>query len=488
MAVVLAKFDADFSGFEAGTNQAIKDLQAFEANAETTMDSVVVSVDDMAQAFEDMKDPITGMTTEYGAFDSLLKAGGINLTNYSRAMTELGSAVGLSEKAMGLIGPAMLAVGAAMAGWKIGTAIAEWTGLHKIIGDATANLLGWGDAAGEAAGARTDAMNLAFERTGEVARDAAHALEINTRWLKDNQAAVKANAAEQKAAADFARESLAARKASEIEFYKFHDENMKRIEERNAKQREAANALKAAYDEVSLANMGWVKVIEKMNPLLVDTIKNLMAEGVSLESIRLTTQASELQLQAISRARQFDNEMLREAKTLKDEIIPVTVDLAAALYEEAAALDAEFAALRQVNSEKERAVGATRELAAASNAITFTPIPQGARGGAVPPSAFVQRASELGLLGMNAAAVGGWFGGNRMPLGGPMHASPTQIGGHAWGGGLGGGTSGPTHVVNVNGVLISDDPASRQALADAINMAMMGQLKGGGQQVGPGRA
>ena len=138
-------------------------------------------------------------------FDGVLSSVGIHIGPEIKAIGEIGDASGKSATQLGVLGTAGLAVGAAVAGWKIGRLVADFFDLDEKIGNATAKLLGWGDAVGEAAGAKADALRLASERSGRTITDEGEALRVNTEFRKKHNEEAKVSAIVLKASADAAK-------------------------------------------------------------------------------------------------------------------------------------------------------------------------------------------------------------------------------------------------------------------------------------------
>jgi hypothetical protein len=104
-------------------------------------------------------------------------------------LNDLAASAGLTVEGLGAIEAAGLVVGAGIAGWKIGRAIADFTGLDDTIARATATLLGFGNATAEAAGAKADVLAAASEHIGHSVTNYSEAIEINTEWQQRWQAA-----------------------------------------------------------------------------------------------------------------------------------------------------------------------------------------------------------------------------------------------------------------------------------------------------------
>ena len=169
-----------------------KGSDGFTGKATTSLDAVAAGMSKAGQAAAATTPQVSGLATSYSDFDSLLRAGGVNVGTQTKAVEELGRIAGVSAKSLGMIAPAIAVFGVS---WKITEKVMELTGLDKALGDITAKMLGWGNVAGQVAMAQQDSINLAFQRTGIVAKDANEALALNTKWAKEHNAAAKESAA-----------------------------------------------------------------------------------------------------------------------------------------------------------------------------------------------------------------------------------------------------------------------------------------------------
>lgn len=170
-----------------------------------------------------------------GEFNSLLAAGGINAAKEIGALGELGNYAGKTAAQLGTLATIGGTVGAAMAGWNIGRKIAEFTGSDKIIGDATAALLNWGNVAGEVAAAHADVLARATKNAGYSITDLTEAMKINADHA----------AAEIKHWKDLAAAEVEATKARNA----FNDAQQKWHTEYTAMVAEQAAAEKKLHDE-----------------------------------------------------------------------------------------------------------------------------------------------------------------------------------------------------------------------------------------------
>lgn len=142
---ISATFTADFTQFVGETKKADASLQGLMGRS--------VRLGDEFAKTQSNADRFRGSLSQ---FDGVLASLGVNIGSEVRALGELGAAAGKTASEMGLIGTAGLAAGAALAGWQIGRAVADFFDLDKAISETTAALLGWGDVSAEVAGAQAD--------------------------------------------------------------------------------------------------------------------------------------------------------------------------------------------------------------------------------------------------------------------------------------------------------------------------------------------
>jgi hypothetical protein len=155
MAAVTGKIEADFSQFETEVKKAEVSLRGMEAGAA----KVAVAIDNMS---EGTTPGINSLRDSFGQVDQVLAASGVNIGKYVRGLSEIAEASGKSAGQIGLMGTAGLVAGAAITGWQIGRAIADFFELDTAIAKATASLMGWGDVAAEVGGAKQDTINRAI--------------------------------------------------------------------------------------------------------------------------------------------------------------------------------------------------------------------------------------------------------------------------------------------------------------------------------------
>jgi len=151
---------ADFSDFHFEIDKSVTKLKELEGATGHTSGAV----EDFSQGL--------------GMVDKTLGLFGIRIGPQIQALRELSGVLNTNVASMSAWSLASSIGAAAVAGWHIGTWIDEWTGLSDSIGDATASLLGWGDAGLEAARSRIDLFARASNIAGREIRDVSEAMEV----------------------------------------------------------------------------------------------------------------------------------------------------------------------------------------------------------------------------------------------------------------------------------------------------------------------
>jgi hypothetical protein len=160
MAQLSGVMTADFSDFHFEIDKSVTKLKELEgATAHTS------------GTFDDFNQGL-------GSVDKILGVFGVRIGPQIQALREFSGILGQSTTTLGTWGTAAAAAGALAAGWQIGTWINEWTGLSDAIGDATASVLGFGDAGLEATRAKIDLFARASNIAGREIRDVGQAMEI----------------------------------------------------------------------------------------------------------------------------------------------------------------------------------------------------------------------------------------------------------------------------------------------------------------------
>jgi hypothetical protein len=136
-----------------------------EFTADTT--SFVQAVDKADAALGKFGKTTGTLKTQVSEFDQLLqKTTGVSIGPIAQAFDEVSGAAGKTTTQLGAVATAGLVVGTAMAAWDFGRVVAGFFNLDEAIGNATAKLLGFGDAAAEAAGAKADTLARASKIAG----------------------------------------------------------------------------------------------------------------------------------------------------------------------------------------------------------------------------------------------------------------------------------------------------------------------------------
>jgi hypothetical protein len=137
---------------------------------------------------------ITGLGTAMGGTLSVFK--GIKTFGDARAGIQLlGDASGLTTGNLGKLGSAAAVAGAAFAGWQIGRAIAQVFDLDTKIANLTARLMGWGDLAGQTAGAKQDVINRAMAQGAAATISYTDAIKFNENALAARATVLDGNTA-----------------------------------------------------------------------------------------------------------------------------------------------------------------------------------------------------------------------------------------------------------------------------------------------------
>jgi len=160
MAALTGTMTADFSDFVIEVDRSVVRLKELEGASGRTSGAIGEFSEGMSAA------------------DKMLSLFGIRIGPQIQAVRELGSAAGKTASDIGLIGTAGLTVAAAVGGWQIGRAVADFFSLDEAIGNATASLLGFGDVAAQTAAARFDVLSRATTIAGRAITDFGEAQKI----------------------------------------------------------------------------------------------------------------------------------------------------------------------------------------------------------------------------------------------------------------------------------------------------------------------
>ena len=172
---------------ETGTALADMETKVATGKLDAAISKTVASVDKAGASAKASASNFGVMADGLRTADRTLAQFGVNLGPTIGSLDEFAKVSGKTAGDLGKLGTAASVAGAALAGWNIGRWIAEMTGSDKIIGDATAKLLGWNDAS--QVGANNAAvLQRAFQLTGQVFTDVHAASEAIRKSLQSNAA------------------------------------------------------------------------------------------------------------------------------------------------------------------------------------------------------------------------------------------------------------------------------------------------------------
>lgn len=114
----------------------------------------------------------------------------VGVSGGSTFVAELGNLTQMATGAagaVGTLGTALAGIGVVITGAKIGAWLGEWAKTETVIPNFTAKILGWGDAAAQAAGAGADVLARASATAGREITNMTEAMRINEEQAKKNQ-------------------------------------------------------------------------------------------------------------------------------------------------------------------------------------------------------------------------------------------------------------------------------------------------------------
>jgi hypothetical protein len=194
---VTGKFDADFEDFKREVDESTDKLKGMETQADAVGQAVDKALqpqaggggglDTLGGSLGNVGTAAAGATTELGNFaaaNEAAVAGGVEMVSVTEMeaagfLTLQGqTAQTIAEIASGV--GAVELLGSAFIGWKLGRVISDLFDLDRTIGNATAKLLGMGDAAGQAAAATADTLTRASEAAGYAITNLHDAIQVLT--------------------------------------------------------------------------------------------------------------------------------------------------------------------------------------------------------------------------------------------------------------------------------------------------------------------
>lgn len=318
---ISARFEADFSQFKSEVASADSSLKGMTSTTGVTTNA------------------IGSLHQGLSSVDRILASMGINLGPQVSALKEMASVSGKSASGLGAVATAGLAVSAAFGGWQLGRYVADWLDLDRSISEATASMLGWGDAAGEAAGARMDVLSRATQIAGVAITDFAVAqriiIEENARVAASfNNSETRVKSWGNEIAAVRSRGDLPALRADlesknstlkelsdqygisvrALEFY------TRTIQDNAAAQKKWADEARVTYAkiaeaqaELNNAGEGWRKTLAAIEPETAKAVAGYLALGASQSALATVYQLTDLQVQAVAKSLKEQQDWLFKA-------------------------------------------------------------------------------------------------------------------------------------------------------------------------------
>ncbi|HEY6360538.1 MAG TPA: hypothetical protein VIX63_05510, partial [Vicinamibacterales bacterium] len=173
-----ATFEANFDAFHREVTKAEKEVRSLAGSATGVETSFTKMSGQSTNAF-------SSMATGLSQADKLLASVGVSIGREINALRELGDISAKSATQLGALATAGAVFSAAMAGWQIGSKIAELTSLDEKLGDGIAWLAGWTDKA-EVAAYKLDVLAKASQTAGREVTDFSEAIKINERAAQEH--------------------------------------------------------------------------------------------------------------------------------------------------------------------------------------------------------------------------------------------------------------------------------------------------------------
>lgn len=291
---------------------ALKSLDSGGVKLGTTFTDVGTASDRTAPKVHNLRTALT-------SFDGVLASMGVNIGTEVRGLTDLADASGKTFTQLGLVATAGLAAGAALGGWKLGRLISEFFELDKVIGNATAKMMGWGDLTGTTVSAQQDVVTRAIERGAAATITYTEALKFNDAWQKTRLGTFAADAAQ-----------------------------MKLNAEEQKKLNIEAERWGLIMAELNSAGGNWAKTLEGMNGTVVEAVKFYLQAGVSQGTLAQAYALTATQVKAVATAM---SEELAMAKVLNDFITTASANQAALDARAMASIEAKTKALRDATAQ-----------------------------------------------------------------------------------------------------------------------------------------
>jgi hypothetical protein len=329
-----------------------------------------------------------GLVTQTRAFDSLLQQVGVNITPVSKAIDEIASSAGQSASQLGLMGSAGLVVGAAMAGWEFGRAIAGFLDLDRAVEETWQAILGLPSAWEQAAGAIDDELLRLEKGTARYRSQAVESAIATKAWADElklipdldqltkdldshnfslqtlsarygvSVEALQFFTREQRNAAEATRDAAKAEKDAADAIHASNTRKLKEVQQ----QIDATKAFDAAMVELNSAGQGWQGTLDTISGTVVEAVKYYLQAGVSQKTLAEAYALTDAQVKAIASSLKDDAQATKDAAAAHDQLT-ASAEATAKAYEK------EAAAAAKLRKDTEDAAAAIEKLKAANRAM-----------------------------------------------------------------------------------------------------------------------
>ena len=488
MAALTGSLTADFSGFVTEVDKSVTKLHELERAGTGTANAVGTFADSLSVA------------------DKTLAQAGIHIGPQIQAMRELSAAVGKTVTEFGLLNSTVAMAAAFKQGWDIGRMIADWLDLDEKIGNATASLLGWGDVAAQRAGASMDVLNRATQIAGRTITDFNEALQIikrsndamsssltggAERWrqwtteiqkLRDRGDLAEIDKELKNGTSTIKQLSVEYGISAEaLQYYSNRaKENSAILEKWHANEAAALEKTRKAQEELNQLGGGWRKTLETIAPATAAVVTQYLAMGGSLDTIATAQKLTLVQVQALDKAWKEQTATLVAQEPALGTLEQFYAGLAPAITEAGKAqqfFDQQLVA--SLATITEEVAPAIEKLETTFKSVTEAARPGGVGSGVITPGGTI----NTGGISFPAGGVtleqafqnySARFGGNA-PLGmiggGP---APDFL---SWALKMGYAQQGVTNNINLNGVLGTDDPQTRDLVKRLVGDAFADTMR-----------
>ena len=504
-----------------------------EFTADTT--SFVQAVDKADAALGKFGKTTGTLKSQVSDFDQLLqKTTGVSIGPIAQAFDEVSGAAGKTTTQLGAVATAGLVVGTAMAAWDFGRVVAGFFNLDEAIGNATATLLGFGDAAAEAAGAKADTLARASKIAGfEVSQLSTAAVIFAENQQRLGRATLDATTritawhgelAKAGVDADALSGEIKTQALSVDELARKYGVSVGAIQNFIREEKTAATAAEVASKQIQAANARLLKDTQvvldynaALNRITVDTgkyqailatipteiqkqITAQVAQGASLDDLQVKYTLTDIQIRAYEKGQAVAAAATEVHTAAMQHQAEAHAAMLAEMEQEietrkrAQAAQQQSIALAEAEAKALRALGGsmTFDLSTPEGLAAFKAANPGATV-SVGPDYFLahtlQEAIAAGFVDLYAAframagglphfASGGVSRGGAAMVGERGPELVTLPAGARVSPGVGGGA--PSITIHMSGMLLSNSPAGRAEFAAFAGQALLSQLRAQG--------